>query len=396
MSQSFKIPFARVDCSGKEAQYLAEVLSSGWLTTASKAKKFENRFIELIGCKHALAVNSCTSGLHLALDALDVKRGDKVFVPSFTFTASAEVIRYMGADPVVLDVDYATSSLSAQIVADAIARHPDVKVLVGVHFGGMALPMTGDFGILQICKKAGVKVVEDAAHALPSRLDGRAVGSFGDVTCFSFYANKTMTTGEGGMITTDDDGIAERIRCMRLHGIDRDIWDRFTNNTSTPSWEYDVVAPGFKYNMPDLNAAVGLAQLERIFEMHEKRVACASLYFELLGNIEDVELPFQPPNMTDHAWHLFPIRLRPSTNLTRNGMIENLNEVGIGTSVHYKPIHRLKYYRERYDLIPTDFPVSESIWQRTLSLPIYNLLTEKEQIFICQSIKLAIEEKKVP
>lgn len=390
MSQIKNIPFARVDCSGRETEYVTEVLASGWLTTASKAHQFEENFKELIGCKHALAVNSCTSGLHLALDALGVKRGDKVFVPSHTFTASAEVIRYMGADPIVLDVDYTTSSLSSEIVANAIAQHPEVKVLIGVHYGGFPMPMTGDGGILEICQKAGVRIVEDAAHALPAKLNGRFVGTFGDITCFSFYANKTMTTGEGGMIVTDDDTLAKRIKIMRLHGIDRDVWDRFTSKSATPAWEYDVVAPGFKYNMPDINAAVGLAQFERLQEMHIKRVACASLYFDLLADIEDIELPYRPPTMTDHAWHLFPIRLSPKASITRNQLIEVLGQAGIGTSVHYKPIHQLKYYKEQYDLKTTDFPVSETIWQRSLSLPIYNLLTANEQGYVSDSIKMAL------
>ena len=390
MNEELKIPFARVDCSGNEAKYTSEVLSSGWLTTASKAKLLEENVRDFIGCKHAMAVNSCTSGLHLALDALGVKQGDKVFVPSFTFTSSAEVIRYMGADPVVLDVDYETAGLSPKILEAAIAKHPDVKVLIGVHFGGLAMNMSGIDGILAICKSADIKIVEDAAHAFPALHNGQYVGTFGDVTCFSFYANKTMTTGEGGMVTTNNDEIAARIKLMRLHGIDRDVWDRFTSKKVT--WEYDVIAPGFKYNMPDLNAAVGLAQFERLEQMHEARVSCATRYFSQLSDVVGIELPYVPEVISDHSWHLFPIRVLPESGTDRNSLIRTLNERGIGTSVHYKPIHQLKYYRERYDLSPENFPSSESIWVSTLSLPIYNLLTEAQLDYVCDSIREAIRK----
>ena len=381
-----RIPFARVDCSGNELEYVRAVLESGWLTTAARAKELERRVAERVGARHALAVNSCTSGLHLALDALGVSRGDRVFVPSMTFTASAEVIRYLGAEPVVLDVDPFTSSLSVEIVERAIAAHPQVKTLIGVHFGGRAMPMVGPpgKGLVALCRHAGVRIVEDAAHALPTRLGGRPVGTFGDVTVFSFYANKTMTTGEGGMVTTQSDQYAERIRLMRLHGINRDVWDRFTSRAA--SWEYDVVAPGYKYNMADLNAAVGLAQLERLDAMHRERVRCARRYLERLAGLEQLVLPTPPPRFEDHSWHLFPVRVRPEAALSRNEVIDRLAAAGIGTSVHYKPIHRLAYYRDRYSLDASDFPGAERLWQETISLPIYNLLTDAEIDTVCGAL----------
>ena len=233
-----KIPFAKVDCSGNEMRYLQEVIESGWLTTAGKAREFERRFAEAVGAKHAIAVNSCTSALHLAVEALGVKAGERVFVPTMTFTATAEVIRYMGADPLLLDVEYGTCLLTPEILLDAMRKHPEVKTLLVVHYGGQAAQMfseEGNPGILDLCREKGVRVVEDAAHAFPSRLGTRMVGALGEITCFSFYANKTITTGEGGMITTDDEEYAHRMRVMRLHGIDRDIWNRFTSNK--PSWE---------------------------------------------------------------------------------------------------------------------------------------------------------------
>lgn len=383
-----KIPFAKVDCSGNEARYVQEVLESGWLTTASKTRELESKFTEYLGCKHALAVNSCTSGLHLALESLGVGPGDGVFVPSLTFTASAEVIRYLGADPVVLDVSSETSGLTAEILSKAIEEHPNVKTLIAVHFGGMSLPMTGDSGIVSLCQKAGVRIVEDAAHALPTLHNGKLVGSFGDITVFSFYANKTMTTGEGGMVTTENDELAKRIKIMRLHGIDRDVWDRFTSESE--SWEYDVVAPGYKYNMPDLNAAVGLAQFERLGAMHNARLECATRYFERLSHIKDLKLPARPENMQDHSWHLFPIRLSEGKSVHRNVFIDRLNKAGIGTSVHYKPIHRLAYYKNRYRLEKEDFPNSEAIWQSTVSLPIYNLMTAVDVNEVCDLVEALV------
>ena len=379
-----KIPFARVDCSGNEAKYVEEVLQSGWLTTASKAKKLEEKFCELLGCEHAMAVNSCTSGLHLALEALGIKEGDKVFVPSMTFTASAEVIRYLGADPVVLDVDYDTGSLTAEILKTAIEKHPDTKCLIAVHFGGLALPMTGANGILELCRAYDISIVEDAAHALPSKWDERLVGTFGDITVFSFYANKTMTTGEGGLVATNNSVLADRIRLMRLHGIDRDVWSRFTSDTA--GWEYDVVAPGYKYNMPDLNAAVGLAQFERLESMHESRVALAKRYFDALQNVGLIDFPSFPENIYNHSCHLFAIRLSEQAGISRDKLIEILAEAGIGTSVHYKPIHQLKYYREKYDLDASDFPNAEKIWNSTLSLPIYNLMVDHDIDFVCEKL----------
>jgi len=380
--RDLRIPFARVDCSGNEVEYVRQVLASGWLTTASRTRELEQRFGAYVDARHALAVNSCTSGLHLALDALGVTLGDRVFVPSMTFTASAEVIRYLGAEPVVLDVDYETSSLSVEILQRAIAAHPNVKTLVGVHFGGRAMPMIG--GLVDLCRHAGVRILEDAAHALPTRDKGRLVGTFGDITCFSFYANKTMTTGEGGMVTTENDEYAERIRLMRLHGINRDVWDRF--QSVKPSWEYDVVAPGYKYNMPDLNAAVGLAQFERLDEMHRERMRCARRYLDRLASMELLRLPPVPEPFEDSSWHLFPIRVRPEASLSRNEIIERLAARGIGTSVHYKPIHRLSYYRDRYTLDASAFPGAEALWQQTISLPIYNLLTDREIDFICDAL----------
>ena len=388
-----KIPFARVDCSGNERKYLQEVIESGWLTTAGKAREFERRFAEAVGAKHAIAVNSCTSALHLAVEALGVKAGERVFVPTMTFTATAEVIRYMGADPLLLDVQYGTCLLTPEILLDAMRKHPEVKTLLVVHYGGQAaqmLPQEGQPGILEICRQHGVRVVEDAAHAFPSRLGPRMVGALGDITCFSFYANKTITTGEGGMITTENDEYARRMGVMRLHGIDRDIWNRFTSDK--PSWEYDVVAPGFKYNMPDVNAAIGLAQLERAEQMRRERERCARYYMEALRDIPWLDLPVVRVPFCDHAWHLFPVVVKPESPLSRDEVIERLSERGIATSVHYKPLHRMKYYRETYSLNTLDYPNAERVWRGCFTLPLYPQLKEEELEYISKELH-RVEEK---
>lgn len=377
-----KIPFAKVDCSGNELKYIQEVLNSGWLTTAGRAQLLEKKFSEYIGSKFACAVNSCTAALHLALEAIGIGPKDKVLVPSMTFTATAEIIRYLGADPVFCDVDYATRLATPDILKDSLSEHPGIKAVMIVHFGGQAANMDA---ILPLCRNRGVRIIEDAAHAFPSRRSGKWVGTFGDITCFSFYANKTITTGEGGMLVTDDEALYKRCNVMRLHGIDRDIWNRFTTDES--NWEYDVVAPGFKYNLADLNAAVGLAQLERAETMRKARQRCAARYFELLRDCPHLDLPGLEVAMEDHAWHLFPVVVQPSAPVSRNRMIELLAERDIGTSVHYKPLHRMSYYRERYGLQPEDFPNSERIWQGTVTLPIYPLLRTEDVEYISETLR---------
>lgn len=376
------IPFSKVDCSGNELAYVTEVLKCGWLTTAGKCAEFEKRFAQVVGAQYACAVNSCTAALHLAAEALGIGPGDKVFVPTMTFTASAEVIRYLGADPVFLDVEYGTCLVTPSILETAIREHSDAKALMLVHFGGQAADMDG---ILAVCRSHGIRLIEDAAHAFPTRYKGRMIGSFGDATCFSFYANKTITTGEGGMLTTDNETIYKRAKVMRLHGINRDIWDRFTAKKA--NWEYDVVAPGFKYNLPDVAAAIGLAQLERVDEFRRERQRCAEFYYKGLAGIPCLDLPVCHGPHEDHSWHLFCVVLNEKSAIDRNRFIDLLNEAGIGTSVHYKPLHRMTYYRERYGLAPDDYPNAEHHWKGCVSLPVYPSLSNDELAYVCRTVK---------
>lgn len=376
------IPFAKVFIGENEHKYIKEVLESGWLTTASKALDFERKFAEYIGAKFACAVNSCTAALHLGIDALGIQPGDKVFVPSMTFTASAEIVRYMNGDPCFLDTEYGTNLITPPILLDGIKKNPDVKYLVIVHYGGHPAQMDE---IIEICKVNKIKILEDAAHSFPSRHNGNMVGTFGDVTCFSFYANKTITTGEGGMLVTNDEAIYKRVKTMRLHGINRDIWDRFTSKT--PTWEYDVVEAGYKYNMPDINAAIGLGQLEQAELFRTERQKVAEYYYKYLSDIECIDLPVCNVPFKNHAWHLFPIVINENSKITRNEFIEKMSQAGIGTSVHYKPLHQMTYYKERYNLSPADFPNAEKTWKGNVSLPIYPFLSHNELEYICKTIK---------
>lgn len=390
MTTKRTIPFAKVVCDGNELTYIREVLESGWLTTAGKTLEFERRFGQMVGAPYCCAVNSCTAALHLALDALGVGPGDTVLVPTMTFTATAEVVRYLGADPVFLDVEYGSCLVTPEILLAALERHPKAKALMLVHYGGQAAALVSEAGggILDICRDRGIAVVEDAAHAFPARIQGKMIGAIGDVACFSFYANKTITTGEGGMLTTHREEIARRVRCMRLHGIDRDVWNRYT--ADKPSWEYDVVEAGYKYNMPDTAAAIGLAQLERAAWLRDERERCARFYFEHLRDVGCIDLPLVHGKMADHAWHLFHIVLKPEAPISRNRFIEMLAEAGIGTSVHYKPLHRMSYYRKRYNLQAADYPNAERMWQGCVSLPIYPSLSDAELGVVCEQVREAL------
>ena len=373
------IPFARVQCSGNEFDYVNKVLSSGWLTTGAMCAELESVVAKLVGCEFALAVNSCTAGLHLAVEALGIQPGDKVLVPTLTFTASAEILRYLGADPILVDVDFDTKAVTPEIIESALIKHPECKAVVVVHFAGQACAMLDSDreGIVSVCKKRGVKVIEDAAHALPASDQGRPVGALGEIGCLSFYANKNITTGEGGMVLTNNSEIAERVSLMRLHGIDRTVWNRFTDTTNS-AWEYDVVSAGYKYNLADLNAAVGLAQLEQIDTMHEKRVSIAKRYLEELQDLP-VSLPVVRGAVDAHAWHLFAIVVGADASISRDQLIDSFAQENIGLSVHYKPLHRLSYYKNLYLTTPEMFPQAEKIWKGSVSLPIYPSLTYEEQ-----------------
>jgi dTDP-4-amino-4,6-dideoxygalactose transaminase len=385
-----KVPFAIPECGDDEIQGITDVIKSGWLTTASRCSRFEKDFAKFIGVKHALAVNSATAALHLGLEALEISENDKVLVPTFTFTATAEVVRYLKADPVFVDCDLETFCITSTLIENVLANDQSLitdnslKAIIPVHFGGHPCDMDA---ILEFCKDNNLKILEDAAHALPTKYNGRLIGSDGDITCFSFYANKTITTGEGGMLCTNDDDIARRVRIMRLHGINRDVWDRFSIGAS---WEYDIVAPGFKYNMPDINAAIGIHQLRKAELFRDKRQRIAEAYYESLRDIPGLTLPKIHCAMEDHSWYLFNVLIDPDKTvrgIDRNVFIDEMTKRNIGTSVHYKPIHRMTYYKERYGLKPEMFPNAEWVYQRCVCLPIFSAMTDDQVNYVIQNIR---------
>ncbi|EIJ43087.1 putative PLP-dependent enzyme possibly involved in cell wall biogenesis [Beggiatoa alba B18LD] len=371
MNEAF-LPFA-VPCIGEEEiNEVVNTLRSGWLTAGPKTQQFEQEFSTYVGMPYALTVNSATAGLHLALEAIGVGAGDKIITSPYTFTATAEVARYLGADPIFVDIDRQTFNIDTKKLAHALATTTGIKVISPVHFAGQACEMDT---ILALAKQYQLKVVEDAAHALPSQYKGRLIGQFGDVTAYSFYATKTVTTGEGGMIVTANPEYAKRMKIMRLHGISRDAFDR--SSSSLPSWYYEVVAPGFKYNMSDIASAMGIHQLRKAEALRQRREAIAKQYTEGLQGLP-LTTPYVAPDNV-HAWHLYVIQLTlEALKIDRNLFIERMKMERIGTSVHFIPLHIQPYWKERYGFEPEDFPIAYDVYQRAVSLPIYPDMTDAQ------------------
>ncbi|HEY0819619.1 MAG TPA: DegT/DnrJ/EryC1/StrS family aminotransferase [Rhizobacter sp.] len=379
------LPFALPDIGEEEIAEVVDTLRSGWVTTGPKTKRFEEDFTAFLGdpSLQSLAVNSATAGLHLALEALGIGPGDEVITTTHTFTATAEVVRYLGADVVLVDIDPATLCIDPQAVEAAIT--PRTRAILPVHYGGLSCDMPA---LLAIAKKHGLKVVEDAAHALPTTCGGKLVGTLdSDVTVFSFYANKTITTGEGGMVVTRNAELARRMKVMRLHGMSRDAFDRFT--AKVPSWYYEIVAPGFKYNLTDIAAALGLQQLKRAWDFQKKRQALAERFKEALTGLPIV-LPPSAPAGEVHAWHLYAVRLGDEAAVPRDTFIERLYDAGIGCSVHYIPLHLQPYWRDRYKLAPADFPHSQKAFERMVSLPLYTRMGDADVLRVAQAVRHAL------
>ncbi|MGH9935013.1 MAG: DegT/DnrJ/EryC1/StrS family aminotransferase [Blastocatellia bacterium] len=386
------LPFALPDIGEEEIAEVVDALRSGWLTTGPKTRRFEKEFASFVanGCANggsgrtqALAVNSATAGLHLVLEALGVGPGDQVITTPYTFTATAEVIRHLGADPVFVDIDPRTFNIDPEKIERAIT--PRTKAIMPVHFAGLACEMDS---IIAVARKYGLKIVEDAAHALPAAYHGRMIGALDtDATVYSFYATKTVTTGEGGMIVTRDERIADRCRVMRLHGISRDAFDRYTS--TKPAWHYEVIAPGFKYNMTDLAASIGIQQLKKAWDFQRRRAEMAARYdAELVDSA--VILPPRPPQPNDgdtHSWHLYVIRLDYPVRLSRDEFIKRMAARGVGCSVHFIPLSLHPYWRDRYHLQPDQFPMSALAYERAVSLPLYTKMTEADQTRVIEAVK---------
>lgn len=373
------LPFALPEIGDEEIAEVADSLRSGWLTTGPKAARFEGAFKEALGVElHAIAVNSATSGLHLALEALGIGPDHEVITSVLTFTATAEVARYLGADVRFVDIDPVTLNLDPAAIDGAINARS--RAILPVHYAGLACDMDR---ILSTARAHNLRVVEDAAHALPATCNGKLVGTLdSDVTVFSFYANKTITTGEGGMIVTRNPPLADRMRVMRLHGIDRDAFSRF--RSTLPAWYYEVVAPGFKYNLTDVAAAIGIHQLRKLDRFAKRRRELAARYHYELSKLPLI-LPADAPSNDEHAWHLYVVRLSDA-RISRDELIQALSDHGIGTSVHYVPLHRQPYWRDRYRLTPEMFPNAEAAYQSMVSIPLYTRMSDDDQTRVIRAL----------
>jgi len=420
------IPFYKPCLGADEIAEVVATLQSGWLTTGPKTKQFERDFAEFTQHKHAVALNSCTAALHLALEAIGLKAGQGVIVPTMTFAATAEVVRYFDGRPILVDcraddfnLDVADAERKVQA---ALASGLPVAAIMPVHYGGQI----GDVaGIQALAHRHRLKIIEDAAHCCPAYyrvpettkprnhgerdhgttdhgLRGQSfsahcqsfvvsspsthwlsVGTGADISCYSFYANKPITTGEGGMACTENDQYADRMRIMSLHGISRDAWQRYT---AEGSWYYEIIAPGYKCNLADIASAIGIHQLRKAAQFHRRRTEIARQYTELLGDVEEVILPRIQPHRV-HSWHLFVIRLRlDRLQIDRAQFITELHHRGIGTSVHWLPLHLHPYYRETYGYKPRDFPIAASLYPELISLPIYPDLSEADVQYVCDSV----------
>jgi len=375
------LPFALPDIGKEEIAEVVDSLRSGWITTGPKARRFETEFAAFLGGGlEAVSVNSATAGLHLALEALGIGPGDEVITTPYTFTATAEVIRYLGAHPVFVDIDPATFNIDPAGIESAITQR--TRAIVPVHFAGLACDMGA---VLEIARQKGLKVVEDAAHALPAKYNGQLVGALqSDAAVFSFYATKTITTGEGGMVVTRHPDIAARCRTMRLHGISRDAFDRYVS--TRPAWYYEVVAPGFKYNMPDLAASLGIHQLKKAWRFQARREEMAIRYDHALAGLP-LMLPPGAGRGNLHARHLYVIRLTEDAGTGRDQFIEQMAEMGIGCSVHFIPLHLHPYWRDTYKLKPEDFPRAVKAYRQAVSLPLYTRMTDMDQARVITAVK---------
>lgn len=381
------IPFALPDIGEEEISEVVDSLRSGWVTTGPKTKRFEQDFTKFLAADvEAITVNSATAGLHLALEAVGIGAGDEVITTVYTFTATAEVIRYLGAAPVFVDIDPDTFNIDVASIEAKITER--TRAIIPVHFAGLACDMDA---ILEVAHRYSLKVIEDAAHALPTRYQGNLIGALhSDATVYSFYATKTITTGEGGMVVTNNHDIADRCRVMRLHGISRDAFDRYSSKK--PAWYYEVVAPGFKYNMTDIAASMGIHQLKKAVRFQQRRQEIASFYDRELNGLP-ILLPPQAPEGGIHAWHLYVIRLKDDCSVERDDFIQKMADKGIGCSVHFIPLHLQPYWRDIYNLRPNDFSNALHAYERAVSLPIYTKMTDKDVKRVALAIKEIISDK---
>jgi dTDP-4-amino-4,6-dideoxygalactose transaminase len=385
-SESLIVPFHRPSIGEDEISEVVDTLRSGWLTTGPKVARFQREFATALNARHAIAVNSATAALHLALEAVGVAAGDEVVIPTYTFTATGEVVTYLGARPVLADCRADTLNLDLSTIEARVTNR--TKAIVPVHIAGQVCDMEP---ILEYARARGLAVVEDAAHALPATYKGRSVGTLGDATAFSFYATKTITTGEGGMVTTERDEYASRMKLMSLHGLSGDAWNRYS---ARGNWYYEVVDFGFKYNMTDVAAALGLQQLTRMSAFQQRREAIARRYTDGFGDLDTCFAP-RDAGLGLHAWHLYILELNLSAlRVGRDAILERLREKGVGTSVHFIPLHLHPVYQRTGGYAPGDFPVAEAAFGRACSLPIYPAMTEGDVDHVIAAVRSTLREAK--
>ena len=395
------VPFHKPSIGPEEIDEVVDTLRGGWLTTGVKTRQFESDFARYIGHPHAVALNSCTAALHLALEVFDLQPGDVVVVPTMTFAATAEVVRYFNARPLLVDCRASDFNLDVadaeRRIQAALARGEKVRAIIPVHYGGQI----GDVsGVAMLAQRYNLKIIEDAAHCCPAFYRRNAtepwqtVGAAADISCYSFYANKTITTGEGGMACTARPEYADRMRMMSLHGMSRDAWKRFTGEGS---WYYEIIAPGFKYNLTDVASSIGLQQLRKADELHQRRTRLANRYAELLGDVEELLLPTVQPERI-HSWHLYVIRLDLSRlTVDRAAVMTELKSAGVGASVHWLPLHMHPYYREKYGYQADDLPQAAHLYPEIISLPLYPDMTESDIQHVASQLKQIIaRHRKVP
>ncbi len=396
-SPAISVPYFRPSISEAEIEHVVSCLRSGWLTSGPRTKQFEEEFGKAVHAKHAVAVNSCTAALHLAVESLNLKPGQAVLVPTMTFAATAEIVRYQGAIPILVDCDPVHLNMDlvdAERKLDQLRNSQlpfdeevDAVGIIPVHLGGVMVDMNS---VNAFAKKHRLWVVEDAAHAFPAAMRESESSPWvqcgedtSAITCYSFYTNKTITTGEGGMAVTANPELAARMRTMSLHGLSNDAWNRFSGSGS---WDYRIIAPGYKYNLTDVAASLGRLQLQRGEEFRAARESIARQYDDRLSVVTSLELPAWPENRL-HAWHLYPLKLRlDQLKISRNDFIFELRKAGVGCSVHWRPLHLHPYYEENFKWKAEDFPVATRQWERLISLPLFPGMSEAEIDHVVKSV----------
>ncbi|MFQ5715144.1 MAG: DegT/DnrJ/EryC1/StrS family aminotransferase [Candidatus Scalinduaceae bacterium] len=380
MRRNTFLPFSLPDIGQNEINAVVDVLSSGWITSGPKVQAFERAFAEYVGSPYALALSSCTAGLHLAMEILDLNPGDEVITTSLTWPATVNMIHLCGGIPVFVDVERNTINLDVLRVEDAITKR--TRAIVPVHFAGQSCELDA---LREICKRRGIALIEDAAHAVGSEYKEKRIGSSDNIAVFSFHPIKNITTGEGGMITTHDEETYERLRLLRFHGVDKDAWRRY----GKPEKEgYDLHLPGWKYNMTDMQAAIGLVQLKRLDKMIERREKLAVLYEDLIRDVRELTLPGKVSYPVRHAWHLYTVIVdKEKAGITRDEFMQEMKKLNIGTGLHFLAVHQLSFYRKHYPLPDDSLPETEYISERIVSLPLYSGMKESDVHDVVTAIK---------